>query len=418
MKERNQRKGGNGLDRINETFLKILKAALLGEQFSEFTELSEEEWKSLLKLAEIHNVLPLVYQSAFKLAKTSDMPDLRSKIRRLVMMQTVKTAEFTKCYNALEKAGAEPVVVKGFVCRLLYPQPDLRLSGDEDILIPKEQFELCHRSLMEQEMFTNVAEENLREAYEVPYCKKNGALYIELHKSLFPPESDAYGDWNVFFEKALENKIEIGGVKTLCHTDHLFYLICHAFKHFLHSGFGIRQVCDIVMYANAYGNKVDWEKVYDNCLKINAQVFAAALFCIGKKYLVFDEEKACYPSFWKEIETDESDMLEDLLSAGVFGGATMNRRHSSNMTLGAVSDDKKGKKAKASLKSALFPAAKSLENRYPYLKKHPFLLPFAWLSRILTYLTKKNKAAGDSAAESVKIGSERVELLRKYKVIK
>jgi hypothetical protein len=111
-------------------------------------------------------------------------------------------------------------------------------------------------------------------------------------------------------------------------------------------------------------------------------------------------------------------MLEDLLSAGVFGGATMSRRHSSNMTLGAVSDDKKGKKAKASLKSALFPAAKSLENRYPYLKKYPFLLPFAWLSRILTYLTKKNKAAGDSAAESVKIGSERVELLRKYKVIK
>ena len=91
------------MDRINETFLKILKAALLGEQFSEFTELSEEEWKSLLKLAEIHNVLPLVYQSAFKLAKTSDMPDLRSKIRRLVMMQTVKTAEFTKCYNALKK---------------------------------------------------------------------------------------------------------------------------------------------------------------------------------------------------------------------------------------------------------------------------------------------------------------------------
>lgn len=32
-------------------------------------------------------------------------------------------------------------------------------------------------------------------------------------------------------------------------SDHLFYLICHALKHFYHSGFGIRQVCDILLFA-------------------------------------------------------------------------------------------------------------------------------------------------------------------------
>ncbi len=406
------------MNRVHDMFLQILKAALQGKQLTEYEELSKEEWQDVLKLAEIHNVLPLVYQSCFSVPVLRDMPELRSKVRRLVMLQTMKTAEFLQTYEALQKSGATPLIVKGLICRQLYSQPDLRLSSDEDVFIPEEQFELCHRCLMEQGMYTSTEDSQMEKDYEVPYHKKDGVLYIELHKSMFPLESEAYGDWNRFFEKAIENAIEINGVRTLCHTDHLFYLICHAFKHFLHSGFGIRQVCDIVMFANAYGQEINWDKVYHNCCEIHAEVFTAALFRIGKNYLVFDEEKACYPSYWKETVVDENAMLEDLLSSGVYGGATMSRKHSSNITLDAVSADKQGKKAKPSLKNTLFPPVKSLENRYPYLKKHPYLLPCAWFSRILTYCGEKRKIANNSAAESLKIGSERVELLRQYKIIK
>lgn len=69
-------------------------------------------------------------------------------------------------------------------------------------------------------------------------------------------------------------------------------MICHAFKHFLHSGFGIRQVCDIVLFANAYGRE------------------------IGQKYLTFDPSLAGYPQEWQEIQVDEQLMLDDLLDAG------------------------------------------------------------------------------------------------------
>ena len=34
----------------------------------------------------------------------------------------------------------QPLVMKGIVCRSLYPKPDLRPSGDEDLLIPEKDF--------------------------------------------------------------------------------------------------------------------------------------------------------------------------------------------------------------------------------------------------------------------------------------
>lgn len=120
-------------------------------------------------------------------------------------------------------------------------------------------------------------------------------LYIELHKHLFPPESDAYGDMNRFFEGVFDRSIveDIQGIPvyTMGYTDHLFYLIFHAFKHFLYSGFCMRRVCDIIMFSKKYGRQIDWTKILSNCKEGNADKFAFASFQIGSKYLVFDSEQ-------------------------------------------------------------------------------------------------------------------------------
>ena len=60
-----------------------------------------------------------------------------------------------------------------------------------------------------------------------------------------------------------------------------------------------------------------------------------------------------------------------------------------------------------------------LSNRFTYLKKMPFLLPITWIQRVWIY---KKETAGNqesnNAADSIKIGNERVELMRKYGIIK
>ena len=415
------------METMSKTFLAILRAALAGEKPAPDREILPDEWERLFQMAGIHKVLPLFYEAVYDCPsllrwELPALPGIKNQVRQQVMLQTVRTAEFLELNDRLQAAGVYPLVVKGIICRNLYPLPDHRPSGDEDVLIPAEKTDVCHRVLLDFGMHSATEEREMATAYEIPYRKAGSTLYIELHKHLFPPESAAYGDLNRFFVDAFRRAVpeEIGGktVYTLAPTDHLFYLLCHALKHFLHSGFGIRQVCDIVLYANQYGGRIDWARVLRNCTEIRGDKFAAALFQIGQKYLGFDPEKACYPDCWQAIRVDERPMLEDLLSGGLYGDASMSRKHSSNITLDAVAAQKQGRKSKGALLASAFPPASKLAGRYPYLKKRPWLLPVAWSSRLWAYSRETKNTHRGNAAEALKIGSRRIELLKIYGILK
>lgn len=418
------------MDQVYIYFLQILKTALRAEKVESLPGVTADMWDQIMHLAQTHHVLPLVFEAVHALPEVQSAPffsAVRRQIRTQVFLQTQKTIDFQLLYRRFVAAGLQPLVVKGLVCRNLYPYPDHRISADEDLLILPHQAAAYHEVLTQHGLSTSVGD--ALTAYEIPYRKTDGPLFIELHRYLFPPESEAYGDWNRFFADAFDGSIEetLQGisVRTMAPTDHLFYLICHSFKHFLHSGFGVRQVCDIVLYANAYGSRIDWALVLDRCKAIRAERFAAALFAIGEKYLVFDPALACYPADWRALAADERSKLEagrsallaDLLAAGVYGNADMSRKHSSQITLDAVSSHKQGRRPGHALLVSLFPSAKKLEGRFPYLKKRPYLLPVAWLQRMIRYRKESRSDASNNASDSLKIGSQRIELMREYGII-
>ena len=414
------------MDVKRELLLPVLKAALKNEKVSWEKELTSQVWIELFQIAGKHKVLPMIYEAVYGCPAARNIEpqiwlSVKQQTKRAVMLQTMKTSDFLGMFEHLQEAGIQALVVKGIVCRNLYPNPDYRVSGDEDVLVPAEQFDRCHQALIRYGMQPSNPAQDMQTAYEVPYGKPDSPIYIELHKCLFPPESSAYGDLNRFFDGVYERSIKLSvdgkQIVTMGYTDHLFYLICHAFKHFLHSGFGIRQVCDIVLFANVYGREVDWIKILDQCREIHADLFTAALFQIGQKYLTFDPVKAGYPQEWQEIQVDEQLMLDDLLDAGIYGGGTMSRKHSSNITLNAVSSEKQGKKAGHSVLKTLFPSAKNMEGRYTYLKKHPYLLPVAWLTRIMRYHQETKKSQNNDAARALSIGNQRIELFREYHIL-
>ena len=414
------------MDEIQNLFLTALRAGLRQERVNWEQPMETEQWAELFQLAAEHKVLPMIYEAVYACpgARAADarlLAAYKQQTVMAVMQQTRKTSEFLALYAFLRESGVTPLVVKGIVCRTLYPKPDNRPSGDEDLLIPAEEFPKCHQALLDYGMEVADPKADLDTAYEVPYRKPGSPLYIELHKCLFPPDSEAYGDLNRFFADARPETLTVDGqeIATLAPTVHLLYLICHALKHFLHSGFGIRQVSDLVLYANRYGRNVDWQRLLDCCREMHGEVFAAALFRIGQRYLTFDPEQAEYPAAWRAIPVDEGPLLEDLLASGVYGDATMSRKHSSNITLDAVAAEKQGTHA-AGLRKTLFPTAKQLEGRYPYLKDKPYLLPAAWMSRWAQYgkETLGHRDGNNRAADAMKIGSQRVELLRQYGILR
>ena len=412
------------MDRASQCFLNSLRCAIQSVPLDQEPNLSYQEWDMVFRIAGIHHVLPMVFEAVHGLPELRNyppLPVLKRNVFHQVMIQTQKTAEFLALNRALSEAGVQPLVVKGIICRELYPKPDHRISSDEDLLIDPSQAELCH-GVFEAYGLSTSTQEDLREsAYEIPYRREGGSLYIELHRYLFPPESASYGDLNRFFRKAPSRAVchRIAGtdVYSLNHTDHLFYLICHAFKHFLHSGFGIRQVCDIILYATAYGTQIQWNQLAKNCHQIRALHFAAAIFRIGQKHLGFDPGKADMPSIWLDISLDEGPMLEDLLQSGVYGGSTINRKRSSNITLEAVAAQKQGRSAHSGLAASLFPGVRSMKGRYPYLNDHPWLLPAAWVTRMGSYCKDALTSKNTDAALSLELGKQRLELLQQYHIL-
>ena len=398
-------------------FLQALKAALLGRQVDWDQPISADQWAELLALADSHKVLPMIYQAVYACLSAASMPPelsatCRARVRRLVMLQAQKTESFRELLKRLESAGAAPLVVKGIICRELYPNPDHRMSADEDLLIPKSQFQLCHRVLTEMGMTTPDPEGR---SYETPYTRPGSTLYLEIHTSLFPPDSSAFREFNRYFRDAHRRAVRQNGVPTLEPTEHLLFLILHAFKHFLHSGFGIRQVCDIILCANTWGPEIDWQWLLETCRTLRAEQFAAGLFRIGWKHLGFSLERSGYPLNWQAIYVEELPLLQDILSSGVYGSADRSRQHSSTITLRAV--ETRQNHAAGGVLRSVFPPVSALEQRYSYLQGKPWLLPVAWTERLVRYGRETRTTANNDPGSSIRIGKERVELLKKYGIL-
>lgn len=408
----------------NHILLGLLRSFMDGEVL----DLTEKKisWEKVYQFSRIHNVLPMIYEVAYGLPEFDcASEELKNAWKRqtiaTVMSQMQKTARFLEIYDRIVQAGLDVLVVKGIICRLLYKNPDHRTSNDEDLLVGDSDFDTYHRIFVEEGLVPE-QETNLEEKDVVSYHDPRSGLHIELHRQLFSEESAAYGSFNGLFGQSIENSIvqTIDGVpvRTMNHTDHMLFLICHSLKHFLHSGFGIRQICDMVMFANGYGADIDWHTIMKQLRQIHGDVFWLNLVDIGERYLGFSREKAHFDPEMYGIQMDSEALLEDIFEAGVYGGSSENRVHSSNITLEAYANS--GSFAGSTLMKSLFPKRKYLTGRYPILQKVPVLLPVMWLHRILSYGVRllPGKRGNLSAAESLDIGNRRIGLMKKYQIIR
>lgn len=474
------------MNRLHSLFLKLYSAAVVSGEPVADPEFSEEEWTDLFHLAFEQEILSLMYDKCFSYDSFKRVP---TESRRLwkdfalssAIRQITQTNEFLTLILHAQVQGIDPVVIKGVVCRSLYPQPCLRHSVDEDILIPAGETDKYNRFLLSEGLKADDPEVDIDAAAELSYHKANSPSYIELHKTLFDPESDVFGDLNSLFEGVFERtihmQIEDVNVRTLAPTDHLLYLILHAFKHFVHSGIGIRAVSDIGMFAEHYADEIDWNHIRRSLEQVHAFDFARALLHIVKQYLLPEARFYRYidwsndqpdissdasksttnhtdsTSNWHITSIDTAPLLDDILASGVHGNSSLERLHSSNITLNAVSQSRQANPSRKSERSgsltaifhSVFLPLDKMSGRFSYLKKAPVLLPVAWLQRIFGYLkenesarrsnisrdtqrasknsipqtnTSRSSTSKSNPAESIRLGRSRVELLKLYGIIK
>ena len=390
-------------------FLHIAKAAISGGDLPA----EKADWPAIFTLANQQKLLPILFEAVRKMPAAEENVALfavtKQQVIGQVLNQTVRSAEFADLYRKLRSAGLHPIVVKGQLCSRLYPLKDHRISADDDLLIPDGEFMACHEQLLTNGLTTDTPADELASADEVSYTKKGSPLYIELHRHLFDSAEDSHDELNHFFADL--NPVETDGLLAMPPHEHLLYLLLHAYKHFVRSGIGLRQFCDIGLWARAYHAEIDWQRLHEQCGSVHAATFAAAAFHIAGDYLGIEFD---LPAPW-DGSIDVEPLLHDSLCGGVYGSNDLTRLHSSTVTLNAVKASRTGEKS--SVLSTVFPKREYLERRYPYLKKRPYLLPVAWVQRIAHYASEKQSNPDNSASGSIKLGKERIELMKRYGIM-
>ena len=390
-------------------FLHIVKAAISGGDLPA----EKVDWPAIFTLANQQKLLPILFEAVRKMPAAEENVALfavtKQQVIGQVLNQTVRSAEFSDLYHKLRSAGLHPIVVKGQLCSRLYPLKDHRISADDDLLIPDGEFMACHEQLLTNGLTTGTPADELATADEVSYTKNGSPLYIELHRHLFDSAEDAHDELNHFFADL--NPVEIDGFLAMPPHEHLLYLLLHAYTHFGRSGIGLRQFCDIGLWALEYHDEIDWQRLHDQCASVHAATFAAAAFRIARDDLGIDFD---LPMPW-DASIDVEPLLHDTLCGGVYGSNDLTRLHSSTVTLNAVKASRTGEKS--SVLRTVFPKREYLERRYPYLKKRPYLLPVAWVQRIAHYASEKQSGTDNSASGSIKLAKERIELMKRYGIM-
>ena len=363
----------------------------------------------LYKLAKEHQVSSMIYNQIYKFDFD---PALKQHWKReaiySVSIQTMKTEAFLNVYKKLREKNLNVLVVKGLILRSIYSIPDNRPSNDEDLYVELKDYEAAKQVFLDNG-YICVKESEM----ETTFAHSNG-VSIELHTSLFSKDNKAYGNYQEYFKDAFKDVLtfDIRGVKVLSlnHDNHYLFLILHFIKHFFHGGIGIRQIMDMIIYAEHFGDQIDWNRIYKILDKNNVLHLYENVLAIAQEYLGFDTTKVLLPSGYNKDNCDYQALLDDIIDAGVFGQSTIERKHTATMTLNAISSD-----GKSNVFKSLFPTLTEMKGKFEYLNKYPFLLPIAWFTRIFNYIFDKKQ--GDSK-KTIELGNERIELLKKYKIIK
>lgn len=387
-------------------FLKLIGEYLFGTAQSEEKVAYEAE---ILRLSVAQNMFGICF-SALKRRNGSD--DILEKSKKAVIagtiLQTRKTERFLKLYQELADAGAVPVCVKGITLRCLYPEPELRPSSDEDLILTES----------ERKLFFGICEKNgfrikTENENQITVYDEASGLVVEAQTVFFLPGDRISEKMDVFFadsrKRVKTTQVQGVAIRTLDPTDNLLYLFCHVLKHYIRSGFGIRQICDILLFCKTYFNEIDFDYVFKKLCEISADGFAADIFRIGKEY--FGLTAFC-PQVFAGREVNFEKLLADVLSAGVFGKSTAERTHSAALTLSAVRGERSVGKSAA---KRAFVSFIELESAYPGMNGRRWLYPYYSLKRLFSYFERTNGVK--STGQSMKIASERIRQFEAYGLI-
>ncbi len=291
-----------------------------------------------------------------------------------------KTAQLvSKLFSDIQ---ADHAFLKGMAIKKYYPETYMRSMGDIDILIQPEAL-ADSKSILQKHGFKLHSEGSTHDVYF-----KGKGLMLEVHPGvdhhLDPKHVSALG--SVFADA-----ISLGDHQyELAPEKQLLYLLAHLHKHFLSSGIGLRQVLDIGVFLTAKEKEMDIGKLHSLLDHAGLTRFANSMIAFNNRAVGFTAGKAILGDFVIDENLFE-DTAAFVISAGIHGTADDFNKSVPALTKHSLKANKTRGSKRRYLLQVLFPKRDDLMAGEKYLKKHGWLLPYAWVKRWFRLAFKKTK---------------------------
>ena len=277
------------------------------------TCVADLNWDKLLKLADDHAITALLYSGVKRLdgvpeqiVNRTRVAAVSSAMRSHYVLQVQQ--EIIELLMAEKIPGA---VLKGMSVACYYPHPELRMSGDIDLLVSNANLEAVCQKLTTIGFAVD-------HDIEMHIDLRRADIEVELHRvvSMFPDTEKAR--WtSAYMEQALQHvqwqQINEFSFPVLSINYQLVSLLAHIERHMSRGGIGLRQICDWAVMVHYLREEIGLESVeiLEQCGLLK---FASILTRMCEKYIGFSKLEWC-----QNVSEDLLDTtLEDILTAGNF----------------------------------------------------------------------------------------------------
>ena len=375
------------MNNSQKELLKFLKHGIRGEKAKLKSNFNLEKF---LKLAEEHKIKGIIYSAIKKEKYNNDviMEELKRDTFMSALSQRNHLNEVYRVFTKLNEAEIEVIALKGLVIRELYPIPDLRTMCDSDILVREKDLVKVGEVL--EELGYNKNEEK----------DEHGAHFVYLAPHYYPIEvhwtliNDDFFKGDKGFENNIWNnviQVNVNGaeVKGLSLEYLAFHLCSHMAVHMVYGGFGLRQLCDLVLLVEKRGREIDWDKFLSIVYSSGIEKFVFTIFYICKE--LFDLRIPFITRKNIKIKRKYINyLIEDIFKDGIHASKDMCNTFANEFAFDK--DDTSGFKK---FMLFIFPPANKLDEKYWYAKKNKILIPMAWIHHLIIGVFRKEYSFKD-----------------------
>lgn len=317
---------------LNREQLELCRLLSLALHSKALERLSPDvDYARVIAVAESHKVMALLHpvlehaglqESIWKIVDRKGEQTVRQSYRLLMLSRYV--------IGLLKENGIDAILLKGCGTAAWYPVPELRKSGDIDLLFKSEDETRKALQILAQQGFVTTEDQP---ANHHIVCESRDSVSLELHMSLAEPfDSEKTNRFLADCQKeyfAHRRVVDCMGVAFELTSDgyHAFYLLLHMLQHYVRAGFGVKLLCDWVVFWESSLSEEE-KKIFLRLTQESGTFgFAVMMTRVCVKYLGLREKQV---EFLMQAEPkDVCDLTEELMAeifeAEEFGHSSKDR---------------------------------------------------------------------------------------------